>query len=201
MVVHHVIRCCCILIPSTTAVSQATESAGPSQAQLNHIVASCPPEISAAGESFLVLYVFVVYKHRLPGPQEVFLKRRLGEWVVRLRANAYSGALEPKAQLALSRMPLWQIDAPRSMQPKLSPTTTEKSPLLSHSVNANGTTTTGPEPEPRKGIPQSRTGSPRKSFLPGFECNKCNEPNSAEWDFVKGRAGVCSKCLSTTESN
>mmetsp|Transcript_17523 Transcript_17523/g.45826 ORF Transcript_17523/g.45826 Transcript_17523/m.45826 type:complete len:107 (-) Transcript_17523:8-328(-) len=106
-------------------------------------------------------------------------------------------------------MPLWQVHEPRSIAKQ--PTITEKSPLLSHSINANGpaTDTRGPESEPRKDpvspLPDSPTTENRvtttKHFFPGFSCNKCKEPDSAEWNFVKGRPGLCSKCVSESTTS
>jgi hypothetical protein len=122
MVVHHVIRCCCIFIPSTAAVLS-----GPSQSQIDHILASCPPDIRAANETYLLLYVFVVHNNRLPRPEENFLNKKLGEWVVRVRANENSGKITAQERAALNKMPLW---LPLQRTQPAAACTSEKSALL-----------------------------------------------------------------------
>jgi hypothetical protein len=106
MVVHHVIRCCCIFLPSSSSVTAAVS--GPSQSQIEHILSTCPAEIRATNESYLLLYVFVVYKNRLPRAEEQFLNKKLGEWVVRIRANECGGKLTATEKAALAKMPMWQ---------------------------------------------------------------------------------------------
>ena len=123
MVIHHVIRCCCVFIPSSS--SGGSSAAGnPSQTTVDSILKNCPPEIVTMGEPWMVLYVCIICNDRLPGPNEIFMKKKIGEWAATIRAHQYAGTLKASQAAALAKMPLWpQV---RSGQPM-----SEKTKLLS----------------------------------------------------------------------
>ena len=121
MVVHHIIRCCCVFIPSSGGGGGSSGS-NPSQATVDSVVKNCPAEITARGESWIVLYVCIICNGRLPTATEIFMRKNIGEWAATIRAAQYAGTLNAGQAAALAKMPMWpqvQHQQPSSEKTKL----------------------------------------------------------------------------------
>lgn len=80
---------------------------------------------SVTRDSFILLYVFVRVRNRLPYSNETFLKKNLGAWAVKVRAWELNNQLSREQLRALAKIPLWPKN-PNAVQQGA----TEKTPLI-----------------------------------------------------------------------
>ena len=128
--IHHIISLtirlvlyCCI-----GCAAAGSEIAAEREAEYRAARASVPNVIlnvthDGMRESMVLLYCFVRVFHRMPGPKEIWRRRKLGEWVVKVRAleAAAPGGLIANQRLALDAIPLWRSTEPPKAAPAPAP--------------------------------------------------------------------------------
>lgn len=130
--IYHLVRllwelsfCCCVAAGCATATNNQGSGAGGSnilqaeQAGIAAAAATVPREIlelngMACMDSYIMLYVFVSVRHRLPNRGEQFnwkgKRVLLGDWTFKLRQWQLTGVLSAAQLTALARIPLWPMD-------------------------------------------------------------------------------------------
>lgn len=133
--IHHAIRCfICCCISATGGGNSSQENA-----QFNVAKASVPDFFltmkSASKESFILLYIFVKIRHRLPHANEVFRQKKLGEWTVKIRKYQLNNQLLEEQMQALRLIPGWPIEKPAvETQPLLQSSTAAARPPMATSA-------------------------------------------------------------------
>ena len=90
---------------TTTVVHVVHCSFADAKARLPPVIANMPP--SNQKNAFVLVFIFATMYGRLPQPNEMFNKQRIGAWCVAMRKHQAAGKLSQEQLAAFAAIPFW----------------------------------------------------------------------------------------------